>query len=414
MKMSETDPKTVETSVDNSPERKKRSLPKNVVKKKGDPNWYARRTITVGGKQKQVWKICDSKTAQGVKDALAEIDAEIARARSGAPQKLVKFSEIADKYEALEFTEAVFQNEKKVSGKIQLYSPKLYIKKLKTYFGDQPIETITITQIKELKLKRLAEKIKKIRKTRIEISPSELPKGAKKSYRIEEKIELVPRSIRSVNYELSLLKQIVNFSIRNRWMAFSPFFDDPSLLDHSLEHKRHLTWTKEEERQALELSTEHNSHMKAVIICLVDGGFRIGELLAAKWKEVDFENGIMLAKSYKGKNLHVRAVYLTKRMKAALLEWKAIQKSHFKKPDPSLVIGFKTVTTAWNHIRLAIHRPELHLHDLRHVFGTRLNQKRVPLRNIQLLLGHSKLTTTQIYLNPAAEDLRDSIKVLED
>src|SRR3954453_21875214 len=42
---------------------------------------------------------------------------------------------------------------------------------------------------------------------------------------------------------------------------------------------------------------------------------------------------------------------------------------------------------------------DLHFHDLRHECGSRLAEGGVPLLEIQALLGHASITTTQRYLN---------------
>ena len=55
----------------------------------------------------------------------------------------------------------------------------------------------------------------------------------------------------------------------------------------------------------------------------------------------------------------------------------------------------------------------LHWHDLRHECGSRLAERGVPLHEIQYLMGHASLTTTQRYLNTTLESLEKSLKVLE-
>ena len=56
---------------------------------------------------------------------------------------------------------------------------------------------------------------------------------------------------------------------------------------------------------------------------------------------------------------------------------------------------------------------DLHWHDLRHECGSRLAEQGVAVHEIQHLLGHASLVTTQRYLNATEEALRRSVKVLE-
>jgi integrase/recombinase XerD len=55
---------------------------------------------------------------------------------------------------------------------------------------------------------------------------------------------------------------------------------------------------------------------------------------------------------------------------------------------------------------------KIHFHTLRHSFASNLAQRGVYLYVIQKLLGHSKITTTQIYSHLRTEDLVKAINEL--
>ena len=56
----------------------------------------------------------------------------------------------------------------------------------------------------------------------------------------------------------------------------------------------------------------------------------------------------------------------------------------------------------------------IHFHSLRHSFASNLVQRGVSLYKIKELLGHSSITTTEIYSHLDLDSLRDAIKTLDD
>lgn len=53
------------------------------------------------------------------------------------------------------------------------------------------------------------------------------------------------------------------------------------------------------------------------------------------------------------------------------------------------------------------------IHSLRHTFAAHLAQQGVPLRVIQLLMGHASIKTTEIYSHLCPDNPRDAVKILQ-
>jgi integrase len=79
-----------------------------------------------------------------------------------------------------------------------------------------------------------------------------------------------------------------------------------------------------------------------------------------------------------------------------------------------LPLGDQQLRLSFEAARIAIGRPDLHFHDLRHTYASWLVQSGVHLRAVQELLGHSTLTMTQRYSHLAPEHLREAVRAMED
>jgi integrase len=137
-------------------------------------------------------------------------------------------------------------------------------------------------------------------------------------------------------------------------------------------------------------------------------GARRGEVLQARWDEIDLERGVWTKPSHKTKERKTEHVPLSP---AALALLRALQPSALSEhvfPGRRSGQPLVEVKKAWAAIRQAAGLGEARLHDLRHTFASHLVSRGISLHVVGRLLGHSQPRTTMRYAHIADQALRDA------
>ena len=146
---------------------------------------------------------------------------------------------------------------------------------------------------------------------------------------------------------------------------------------------------------------------------LLDTGFRVSECLGINKKTtagkmistVDFKNNIVTSLINKGKK--IRSVPLTTRSRKILLRRAADGKAPFPFDIYQIEYRFKCMRRSLGMAEDCI------LHAMRHTCASRLVQAGQPLQVVKEWLGHSSITTTEIYAHLAPNALRNALGALE-
>jgi integrase len=163
--------------------------------------------------------------------------------------------------------------------------------------------------------------------------------------------------------------------------------------------------------------TAANEQDGAVYLTAAFTGLRMGELLALRWRDIDFTGDTLRVRAsyYLGqlttpKSGKVRSVPLAPDVAKALAQLG--RREHWTGDDDLVFCGiagsFLDGSALRRRYKLALAaaglRP-LRFHDLRHTFGTRMIAK-ADIRRVQEWMGHADIQTTMRYLHyaPRSED----------
>jgi len=143
---------------------------------------------------------------------------------------------------------------------------------------------------------------------------------------------------------------------------------------------------------------------------LYSTGCRIGEVVSLRWRDVDFRRGSAIVT---GKGAKDRLVILGSKALAALGR---LREASPAGDEDAVFLSDRRLPASSRFVERRMKRylagaglpPDLSPHKLRHSFATHLLDAGADLRSVQEMLGHSSLSTTQIYTHVSVERLKDT------
>jgi len=160
---------------------------------------------------------------------------------------------------------------------------------------------------------------------------------------------------------------------------------------------------------------------KALLSVMYFGGLRVSEALALKWQDLDRHKYLLRIRISKG--LKERLIPCSKeaykdiyRYKKHL--WDSWAKGHKKEIKDYIFISSRlrplTRMAAWKILKLRALEvgieKKVHPHSLRHSLATHLINGGANIRAVQLILGHSSISSTERYLKVEQKDVIEVFK----
>jgi integrase len=220
---------------------------------------------------------------------------------------------------------------------------------------------------------------------------------------------------KTIRNSLAQLSAVCEFATRRRWAGENPcrHVDRPTV-----ELSEDIRFLEPEEVEAVLRvigQDDFGRVHRAIILTAAMSGLRLGELLALRWRDVDWQaqrvrvrhsftrGHLTTPKSRRGS----RSVPLADRLGGELdglycqTAYRADDELVFGNPHIGTPLDGAALLRAFRRYLTRAGVRKVRFHDLRHTFGTRMAAAGVPMRTLQEWMGHRDLRTTLIYADYA-------------
>lgn len=167
---------------------------------------------------------------------------------------------------------------------------------------------------------------------------------------------------------------------------------------------------EETSRLMVALVQSENRELAGIVSLLLLTGARKSEVLEARWEQFDLERRQWRVP--RAKSGYHRFILISDQALQLLQDRQALGiKSPWVFPNPATGKPYVEIYNAWNTARRQAGLADVRIHDLRHSFASALVNGGVPLYEVQKLLGHASIRTTERYAHLAPGRLAASLLI---
>lgn len=225
------------------------------------------------------------------------------------------------------------------------------------------------------------------------------------------------------NYETSsIIRKIVSIKLFHKYLSEEYKIKDVSskIINPRLRRKLPNILTIEEVDNLLniKLNTPFDYRNKAMLELMYSSGLRVSELVDLKLNNIDLDNGYVrcLGKGKKERIIPIGEIAI-EYLKKYINEYRNSMKKGYYTENVFLNNHGKNITRQGFFLIIKNIAKEKNIdknitpHMLRHSFATHLLNNGANLRTIQEMLGHSSITTTQIYTNVSNDIIKENYEL---
>ena len=222
-----------------------------------------------------------------------------------------------------------------------------------------------------------------------------------------------PFKLSSLNKELTILSRAFRLAVEGGLVRQNPvrqvkFFDEDAAPFRVLEH--------DEEQVLWDTVGKGAWYLLPFARLALLTGMRAGELLNLQVSDVDFRRSLVFIRNPKWKQDARKTEGLQVSAEAL-----GVLRELCRKAEGGRLFWYEgsertplvcVVSNLFRHHALRVGLVGLKPHSLRHTFGTRLGEAGFDAYEIRKLMGHSSITTTQVYVHPRAMRLREAVEAV--
>lgn len=222
-------------------------------------------------------------------------------------------------------------------------------------------------------------------------------------------------SERSIARNLSSLRSFYKFLIINQYTDKNPM-ENITTLKISKKLPSILSMEEVNKILDIQITDDYSIRNKAMLELMYASGLRVSELVNLKIYDIDMTDDIVRTI---GKGSKERIIPIGDYAKNAIMNYLDIRDNFFKREINDYLFlnnhGKKMTRQGFFKIIKSIAKEkgikkDISPHTLRHSFATHMINNGADLRTIQELLGHSDISTTQIYTHVSTKKMKDTFE----